>query len=209
MSDSTIEAAINELKGMPIREIRKNAANLYGVHVTKEMTEEDIFNAIRVRAEGSDFAVKAKGDMPRPGWARIVIQKVSGQSNRPLIFSVNRYRCSVPRGVEVDVPIKVYRSIRNCKRKEYILDEGEAINSPNRMRWEVMDVYPMTLVAITEGPDPRPNHERSKAAKLRPYYAFFEKNGWYPSPTEVKQAIINGTLEGFGLNDVTTSRVAA
>lgn len=202
MSDNSMDEMIAELKNLPIKELRKRAITLYGIPVTKEMDETDIINAVRVRSFKGDFAVEAKGDMPKPGWARIVVSKVAGQSNRPLIFCVNGYRCSVPRGLEVDVPIKVYRAMRNCRRSEPIVDETEALNSPRRVKWEWTDTYPVTLLAITDGPDPRKNHERVKEAKIRPFQSFYKQFGFWGTPTEVRAAIVNGKLDGFNPTDV-------
>lgn len=208
MSDNTIEAAIAELEGLPIGPLRKQAATLYGINVTKEMEREDIIAAIRARTKRSDFAFEAKGDMPKPGWARITLLNMPGEPTRAQVFTVNGYRCSVPKGIEVDVPIKLYRAIKNARRKRLEEDKTEAVNSPKRWRWIESDAYPCTLHALTEGPDPKPGHERTKEAKLRPYHAFMKRYGYWPTASMVKQAIIDGRLDGFKAGDLETRAVA-
>lgn len=202
MSENPIEAAISDMRDLPIRDVRRIAATQYGLNITKEMEKDDIFQLIRTMANKADFALAATGDMPKPGWARITLHKVPGRSHRPEYFGVNGYRCTVPKGHEVDVPIKVYQAIKNCKRKEFLEDPSEPINGNRRWKWETMDVHSVTLHALTPGPDPRPGHERTKTAKLKPYLAFFNRYGWYPKPSEVKAAITNGQLDGFRANEV-------
>lgn len=208
MSDNTIEAALAELEGLPIGVLRKQAATLYGINVTKEMEREDILSAIKSRTNKVDFAFEAKGDLPKPGWARITLLNLPGEPTRAQVFTVNGYRCSVPRGIEVDVPIKVYRAMKNAKRKRLEEDKTEAVNSTRRWKWIESESFPTTLHAITEGLDPKPGHERTKEAKLRPYHAFMKRYGYWPTPTMVKQAIIDGRLDGFKSGDL-DSRAAA
>lgn len=202
MSDNSIEAALAELADLPIGQLRKQAATLYGINVTKEMERDDILAAIKAKGNKSDFAFEARGDMPKPGWARITLHNMPGEPTRPQVFTVNGYRCAVPKGVEVDVPIKLYKAIKDAKRKRLEEDKTEAVNSPKRWRWIESDSYPCTLHAITPGPDPRPGHERTKEAKLRPYHAFMKNYGYWPTASMVKQAIIDGRLDGFKPGDL-------
>ena len=203
-NDSTSTAAIFEdLKSLTsIKELTKRAATLFGVNVTKDMDREAILKAVREKMNTSNFAIEAVGDAPKPGWARIMLHKIPGDSPRPLPAGVSGYTCIIPRNQKVDVPIKIYQALQTCKRQTPEQDDSEAKDSKNYIKFVESDAYPMTLYAITAGPDPRPGHDVRKEAMLRPYKAYLGKYGKWPHPRELRAAVAEGRLDGYKPSDV-------
>lgn len=208
--DSTGNAAILEdLKDIAIGELRKRAATLFSVNVTKDMDRDDIIKAIRAKMNNGNFAIAAVGDMPKPGWARILLHKVPGESPRPLPAGVSGYTCTIPRNVKVDVPIKVYKALSTCIRKNLEENLEEPLGSPKRWEFKDAEAYPMTLYALTEGPDPRPGHDLKKEAMLKPYYAYLKKYKKWPHPRELRAAVADGRLDGYRPADVAIDAAAS
>lgn len=202
MEDHTSNAAIlAELETLPMGQLRSRAAKLYSVNVTTTMTKNDIIKLIKEKMNGANYAVLAADDKPLPGWSRITLHKVPGISSHPEFVSINNYNCYIPKNIKVDVPNKVVSMLRNLKKRELVEDFEEAVNSPQRFRWDVVDAFPLTVHDTTPGADPKPGHERLKETKLRPYYAYMRKFGRWPYPKELRAVLLNGKLEGFSSLD--------
>lgn len=210
--DNSNAAEIAELETLPMGELRKRAAKLYGVKVTTDMLKVDIIRAIRNVLNKSDVAKLSKASEDgslEPGWASITLHYVHGESRHPLMASVNGYMCKIPKDVRVDVPIKVMKSLKDCKKTVLFEDLEEAENSRNRFRWIEADAFPMTVHEVKEGPDPREGHEVLKERKLAPYRAYFEKFGRWPTPRELNRVVMNGKLDGFSSLDIDTPETEA
>ena len=130
--DNSNAAEIAELETLPMGELRKRAAKLYGVKVTTDMLKVDIIRAIRNVLNKSDVAKLSKASEDgslEPGWASITLHYVHGESRHPLMASVNGYMCKIPKDVRVDVPIKVMKSLKDCKKTVLFEDLEEAEGS--------------------------------------------------------------------------------
>ena len=197
---------IAELETLPMSEVRKRAAKLYGVKVTTDMLKADIIRAIRAVLNKTDVAKISKSSDEdgglEPGWASITLHYVHGESRHPLMTFVNGYNCKIPKDVRVDVPIPVMKALKDCKKNVLFEDLGEAENSKNRFRWIESDAYPMTVHEVKEGPNPRVGHAELKEKKLAPFRAYLKKFSRWPTPRELNRVVMNGKLEGFSTLDL-------
>lgn len=194
-----------ELENLPIAQLRK-FCGLYNIPFDKESTKEDLINLIRRKQAKSDLAVVSEvGSAPAPGWARIMIHRQHGTSNRPIYVNVNGYRITIPKNVEVDVPIKVVGVLNDAKEYRLVENEDEAINSPRRWTNQPVLSYPFQVLMTTPGPDPRPGYERSKASAYGPRKQFHDIFGRWPKRHELIEAIKEGFVKmnpGDALNPV-------
>lgn len=193
---SDLNKYLEQLASAPIAEVRK-AASTYKVKWTRDMTVEELIDAIKGSVSAGKYALTAVGDMPQPGWARILVHSDPSPNapNRPVYVSVNDYAVLIPRDVEVDVPKKIVEALANSKSAKLKEDPSQPQNSPNRYRFVEVANYPFSMIAYVPGPDPRGEYERNAAAAKRPRIAFRDKFGYWPkSDAEVRDAMRNGDL---------------
>lgn len=193
---SDLEKYIEQLESASIAEVRK-AASTYKIKWTRDMTQEELLEAIKASLSASKFALTAVGDLPQPGWARILVHSdpTPNAPNRAVYVSVNDYAVLIPRDVEVDVPRKIVEALANSKSSKLKEDPSQPTNSPNRYRFVEVPNYPFSMVAYTPGPDPRGEYERNAAAAKRPRIAFRDKYGYWPkSDNELRDALRSGDL---------------
>lgn len=192
------DQAINEemsLDDLTIQQARKYAS-LYRIVVPKDATKEDIIAILKARRNARDMAliVDEGSQGPKPGWARITIHRDGnvGASNNPVYIGANGYNVTVPRGVEVDVPIKVVGVLNDSVEERLV----EVVDAQGQMKWEYKKImcYPFQVHTMTPGPDPRPGFEKGKAAAMRPREKFREKFGRWPSREELLDAQKHGLI---------------
>lgn len=186
-----------ELADKTIAQLR-TYASLQRVAITREMTKEDIIAAIKAKNKDKDFLRIAEvGSMPLPGFARILMHRdpTPGAANRPVYVHVNGYKCTVPRGVEVDVPHKVVSVLNDAKEQRKEVDQSQPLDSPNRIRNVSVHSYPFQLISMTPGPDPRPGLEKTKQSAYGPRVAFRDRFGRWPKRAELLEAIKEGLIK--------------
>lgn len=195
MSDN--ENGSKNLEEMSIGDLRKVASTVYRISITRDMDKEQILRLIGEKKRRGDFAELAEfnGDAPKPGYARIMIHKSSLGYNRPVYISTNGYRITVPRGVEVDVPIKVVGVLNDSRSSRLREDLTKALNDPARWTWEESHDYPFSVVSLTPGPDPKPGNEANRMKSHRLRTKFRDKFGIWPKHEELRQAIRDGELD--------------
>lgn len=197
MDDQNLTELEQELNAYDMAKLRKFASH-NRVAFTRDMTKEEIIEAIKAKHKDRDVVLLAEaGAGPKPGWARILLHKdpTPGAGNRPVYIQVNGYKVTVPRGVEVDVPIKVVNVLNDAKELRKEEDPSEPYNSPKRWRNMLVHSYPFQTLAVTPGPDPRPGLEKSKAAKYGPRVAYRDKFGRWPQRAELLEAIKDGIIK--------------
>ena len=177
-------------------------ADLMRIPLTKDMTRKEIISAIKARQKDKQtIEIAETGTRPKPGWARIEILKDSspGATNRPVYVQVNGYRCTVPRGVEVDVPIKVVNVLNDSRSVKVAEDKNRAFNDPRYFSKEMLPSYPFQVRDINPGPDPNPSAgQRSRIARAGPREEFREQFGRYPRRDELLQAQKEGFVKMRG-----------
>lgn len=193
---SDLEKYIKQLETAPISEVRK-VASTYKIKWSRDMTQQELLELIAASLSSSKYAMTAVGDMPEPGWARIIVHADPSPhaSNNPLYVSVNDYSVLIPREREVDVPAKVAEVLANAKSAKLKEDPTQPLNSPKRYRFVESLNYPFSLVSHVPGPDPRDEYERNVEAARRPRVAFKDRYGYWPrSEEELRDAIRSGDL---------------
>lgn len=185
----------NDLDGLTIGELRKKAG-IYRVPLSRDMTKDDIINAIRVKMAEGKYALEAQGDAPKPGFARIEVHLDGNPtaSNRPVYVCVNGYSVLIPRGVKVDVPIKIVEALNNARSKRLRENPTVPTSNPARFYFEEVANYPFNILGMTPGPDPRGDLEKTKAAMFAPRKKFHEKFGFWPKDEDLKDALRDGRL---------------
>lgn len=183
------------LEDYDIAQLRKYAS-LQRVAITKEMKKTEIIEAIKAKMKDRDTVHLAEvGSLPRPGFARIMLHRdpTPGSANRPVYVQVNSYKCTVPRGVEVDVPIKVLNVLNDSIETRKEEDLSQPFNSPQRYRNIKVHSYPFQTIAITPGPDPRP--DGAKQSNYGPRFKFMKMFGRWPKRFELMEAIKDGLIK--------------
>lgn len=197
MSTPDNETGNINFETMTLVQARKYAG-LYRIPVGKDMDKDEIIAAIKNKMKSKDIAVVADtGERPAPGWARIELHRngMPGNQNRPVYVSVNGYRITIPRGVVVDVPIKITKVLNDAKDYQLVENLDEPMNSPKRYTRQPILSYPYQLLDINPGPDPRPGYERSKASHFGPRQKFAELFGRYPKRHELLEARKEGFIK--------------
>lgn len=187
-----------KLENLTIQALRKYAA-LYRITLEKTATREQIIAIIKNKRSAVDMAVLVDETStgPKAGWARINIYRdpIPGATNNPVYVGCNGYNVTIPRGVEVDVPIKVVGVLTDAVEKRLVENYQEPHTSNKRWTWEPVLSYPFSVIATNPGPDPRPGFEKGKAATMRPREKFRELFGKWPSNDELLQAQKEGFIK--------------
>lgn len=191
-----LEKFVESLATATIADVRKAAAT-YRVSWSRDMSKEEIIEAIKASLSAGKYALQAVGDVPQPGWVRIRIHSDPSPtaSNRPVYVSVNGYATLIPRDINVDVPAKTAEVLANSKSAKLKEDTSQPMNSPGRYRFVEQQNYPFSIISYTPGPDPRDEYEKSAQAAERPREAFKNKYGYWPkTEEELRDAIRSGDL---------------
>lgn len=182
---------------MPLEVLRKYCG-LYRIPIANTADKAEIIEAIKSKSKTREMATVAETDnRPAPGWARIELHRdpTPGSSNRPLYVSINGYRVTIPRGVQVDVPEKIVGVLNDAKEWKLVENQDEPLNSPRRYQRQPMLSYPFQLIDRTPGPDPRPGYEKSKASHYGPRAEFHERFGRWPTRAELLEAQKEGFIK--------------
>lgn len=198
MSDNT-EIERPDFEDMDIGKLRQYASFMK-LSLPKTATKQDIIEAISNKQKGRATAVLSdNGSRVPPGHAKIRILEDSrpGAKNYPVYFQVNGYECTVPRGKEVVVPMRIVRALQDATVDKLVQSEevdergrsyfkNEYIKSPS---------YPYQVLEMTPGPEPLTNFERSKQKTVGPKRRFKHKFGYYPKPGQLHRAIEKGLID--------------
>jgi hypothetical protein len=194
MSDTNLDQEVDVLKDMTIAQAR-SYAKLYNVAIARDMTLEDIKAAIKAKQSKHKMVVHADTARgPAPGKWRIQIHKTmehgSKAGSRPVPVMVNGYRCTIPRGVVVDVPEKVVRVLENSTHYVPVETDGGAST------FEAVLSYPFQVLASTPGDDPSPGYEQGRMRKYKQRLAYRDEFGYWPkNQAQLREAIDNGLIK--------------
>jgi hypothetical protein len=179
---SQLKELRENLELLPITELRKKASANFGIRLNREDTKEDIIDKIVGVASKADYAQTAKTDVPLPGWARIKCHPVPGKPTFPFYVGVNGYFIWIPYNVEVDVPIKILGVLNDAQENRITTDEFG--NKKHSLEMS----YPYSLLARTEGPDPRPGFEVGHERKIKAKREFAAREGYWPKSKDIAEA---------------------
>lgn len=183
---------------MPIGKLREYASHM-NIPLAKTAKKEEIVEAIVRKLNGRTSAVIAdRGDKVPPGHAKIIISEDStpGSKNFPVYFNVNGYQCTIPRGREVIVPMRVIRALQDAKvkrRSQTAVPDGYGREVFRETTIEVLS-YPYQLLEMTPGDEPLTNHEKAKLRTNGPRQRYAQMFGRWPKPADLRRAIEKGLI---------------
>lgn len=198
MTESMIEnstaqderSQLDAVEALDISQLRK-AAKLLNIGAHRDWGKEDYIAAIQAKQSQKTAAaiVFDNNTGPRPGHARIVLHRdpTPGHANSPVQVGVNGRLLSIPRGVEVDIPLPFVEALNNARSTITRQQQGVSRDNPGGLyKDEEIVSYPFQVVSITPGGDfNNPNDSRSVEARRR--QAFADKFGRYPTSGELNE----------------------
>lgn len=188
-----------DFDNMPIGKLREYASHMQ-LALAKTATKEDIKQAIFRKLEGRAAPMLAgKEDKVPPGHARIIINEdaTPGAKNYPIPFNINNYVCTVPRGKEVIVPMRVVRALRDAKVKRLTQKSVQDTYGREVFQNAVVTVpsYSFQVLESVEGPEPLTPLEQQKKKTMGPRKRYRQMFGRYPRPSELVRAIEKGFIK--------------
>lgn len=187
-----------DFDAMPIGKLREYASHMQ-IALAKTATKQEIKEAILRKLEGRAAPLLAEhaGKTP-PGHAKIILNEdaTPGAKNYPVVFNINGYVCTVPRGKEIIVPMRVLRALQDAKVKRLaqksIQDEyGREIYQNTVV---TVPSYPYQVLEIVPGPEPLTALEQQKKKTQGPRKRYRALFGRYPRPAELVRAIEKGFI---------------
>ena len=188
-----------DFDAMKISELREYAAHMR-IPLAKTATKEEIKEAIKHKLAGRAAPVLAKqGDKVPPGHAKIIINEDPnpGSMQVPIYLNANGYVCTIPRGKEVIVPMRVVRVLQEAKVNRLV--QKEVQDQYGRMVFQNTTVtvpsYPFQVLEVSPGPEPLTILEKQKMRSHGPRKRYAEMFGRYPRPAELRRAIEKGLIK--------------
>jgi len=188
-----------DFDAMKISELREYAAHMR-IPLAKTATKEEIKEAIKRKLAGRAAPVLAKqGDKVPPGHAKIIINEDPnpGSMQVPIYLNANGYVCTIPRGKEVIVPMRVVRVLQDAKVNRLV--QKEVQDQYGRMVFQNTTVtvpsYPFQILEVNPGPEPLTILEKQKLRSNGPRKRYAELFGRYPRPAELRRALEKGLIK--------------
>lgn len=184
---------------MEIGKLRQYASHLR-VPLAKTATKSEIIDAIERKLNGRVVPTLATSDnSPLPGYARIRVLEdpTPGAQNMPVYVNANGYVATLPRGVDIDVPMRVVRVLNDAivrrRKQSTVLDQATGreifkettVNTPS---------YPFQIIEMTPGPEVLTAHELNKKKADGPRKRYRALFGHYPKRGDLQRAIEQGLV---------------
>lgn len=195
MSNMINTPNFNEMQIGKLREYAKHMR----VALSKTATKEEIIDALERKLNGRTTAMLAgAGDRVPPGHAKITVHEdpTPGSANIPVYINANGYVATIPRGVEIIVPMRVVRLLNDAKvnRRKQTYVTGNDGRETFRETTVVVSSYPYTVHDMNPGPEPLTAHELAKQKAQRPRKLYKDLFGHWPRPGELPRAIEKGLI---------------
>lgn len=190
-------------RDMQIGKLREYAAHLR-VPLQKTATKEEIVEAIERKLNGRVMPQLANSsDAPPPGYAKIRVLEdpTPDSANIPVYINANGYVATLPRGVDIIVPMRVVRTLNDAtvrRRKQSIVVDPATGRESFKETTVVAPSYPFQILEMTPGPEVLTAHEMNKQKTQGPRKRYQQMFGRYPKPGELHRAIEKGLIS---LND--------
>lgn len=183
---------------MEIGKLREYAKHMR-VALDKSATKVQIIESLERKLNGRTTAMLAgRGDQVAPGHAKITVHEdpQPGASNMPVYINANGYVATIPRGVEVIVPLRVVRLLNDAKvnRRKQTYIAGPDGREVFRETTVNVASYPYTVHEMNPGPEPMTAHELAKQKAHRPRRKYKDLFGHWPRPGELPRAIEKGLI---------------
>lgn len=184
---------------MPIGKLREYASHMQ-IALAKTATKQEIKDAILRKLEGKAAPLLA-ADVNKvpPGHAKIILNEdpTPGAKNYPVVFNINGYVCTIPRGKEVIVPMRVVRALADAKVKRLAQKTTQDQYGREIYQNTVVTVpsYPYQVLEMVPGPEPLTPLEQQKKRTQGPRQRYRAMFGRYPRPAELQRAIERGFIK--------------
>lgn len=183
---------------MDIAKLREYAKHLR-LAAAKTWTKADFIKAIDAKLNGRNVPELANAftSVP-PGYAKITVHEDAspGASNIPVYLNANGYVCTIPRGVEVIVPMRVVRTLQDAtvnKRKQSIVmdQHGREVFKETTVK---SPSYPFTVHEMVPGPEVLTAHEKGKVRQARLRKQYKQLFMRWPAQGDLARAIEKGLI---------------
>ena len=186
------------LEEMDIAKLRAYAKTMR-IALAKTDTKPDIIKAIQSKLSGKSLAEIADHTTKlRPGTARIRLLEdpKPGSSNYPAFVSVNGYSVTIPRGVDVIVPLNIVEILNNAVVNQRRQTMVSGPNGREEFRESTVKVpsYPFQILDIQHGESPKSPLEKQKEKMMGPRRQFRDKFLYWPTRAELARAIEQGLI---------------
>lgn len=178
---------------MDIGKLRQYAAHLR-LAIAKTAKKDEIIEAIDRKLKGrSVVEIADEGTSLKPGYARIIVllDPMPGAPNSPVYLNANGYQCTIPRGVECVVPMRVVRVLNDAKVKR--LTQQMVVDQHGREVFKdittVVPSYPFQILEQRAGPEVLTTLELTKQKSAGPKRRYHQMFGRWPKPRELTRAI--------------------
>ena len=184
---------------MNIATLREYAAHMQ-IPLAKTAKKEEIVEAIKRKLAGKSAAfVATKGDRVPPGHAKIIINEDTNPTgqNIPVLVYANGYKCTIPRGKEVIVPMRVVRTLQDSKTKRPVQKSVRDAHGRETFvsTTVVTPSYPFQIIEMTPGEEPLTNTEKAKRLTEGPRQRYKKQVGRYPRPADLRRALEKGLIK--------------
>jgi len=194
---STVETP--NLKELTIAQLREYAKHLR-LPLERTATKEDILKSIEAKLNGRTVpTLSSHVDKVPPGYAKIRILEdpTPGAANIPIYININGYEATLPRGVDIVVPMRVVRGLNDAavnRKKQTIAPDAQGrevfrevvVRTPS---------FPFQVIEMTPGPEVRTAHEQNKLKIQRPREKYRAMFGRWPKHGDLTRAIEKGLIK--------------
>ena len=193
---STTES--NNIHDMDIGKLRAYAKMLR-LALPKTATKDEYVKAIENKLAGKSLPeIADSATQLKPGTAKIRLLEdpKPGASNYPAFVSVNGAAYTIPRGVDVIVPLNIIEVLQNAvvnQRRQTMVSTG---NGREEFRETTVKVpsYPFQILDIRHGESPKSPLEKQKEKMMGPRKQFNTKFLYWPTRAELARAIEQGLI---------------
>lgn len=184
---------------MDIAKLRQYASHLK-VPLAKTADKAEIIAAIERKLNGRVIPTIASADTsPLPGYARIRLlsDPTPGAANLPVYLNANGYVATLPRDVDIDVPLRVVRTLNDAvvrRRKQSTVQDPATGREIFKETTVVTPSYPYQMIDMTPGPEVLTAHEINKKKADGPRKRYRALFGHYPKRGDLQRAIEQGLV---------------
>lgn len=205
----SVAVELPKFEEMEIGKLRQYAAHLR-VAVEKTATKKDIIEAISRKLKDKVTPILADNTTKlKPGYARITLlaDPMPEAQNFPVYLNCNGYECTIPRGKEVVVPMKVVRTLQDSKvnRRKQSLIQDEHGREKFAESTVVVPSYPFTIHDMVPGPEILSALEQNKQKTIGPRRRYRDFFGHWPKRGELTRAIEQGLIKMDDNEDLTAA----
>lgn len=194
---STVETP--NLKDLSIAQLREYAKHLR-LPLERTATKEDILKIIENKLNGRIVPTLAsQNNAVPPGYAKIRVLEdpTPGSANIPVYINNNGYEATLPRGVDIVVPMRVVRGLNDAavnRKKQTIAPDAQGREA---FRETVVRTpsYPFQVIEVNPGPEVRTAHEQNKLKLQRPREKYRDLFGRWPRGGDLTRAIEKGLIK--------------